>query len=205
MAPQRTGEHRHVHLDLPSRWVERFAPLLPAGGTVLDLACGRGRHARYLAARGHAVEAVDRDAQALSALAGAAGVTATCADLEGGPWPYAGRRFDAVVVTNYLHRPLFGAIRDALGDGGGVLVYEMFMRGNERFAKPSTPAFLLEPGELLAAFGALTVVAFEQGRVDAPWPAVVQRLCAVKGVAPHALPLPTDDLTSSDLPGAAPR
>jgi len=87
MAPRRTGEHGHAHLDFPSQWVERFAPLLPAGGTVLDLACGRGRHARYLAARGHAVEAVDRDAQALSARGGVRGVTTTCADVEGGRWP----------------------------------------------------------------------------------------------------------------------
>jgi SAM-dependent methyltransferase len=189
MASQPSGDHGH-HGDQPSPWLARFAPLLRPGGTVLDLACGRGRHARYLAARGHAVEAVDRDAQALSALAGVSGVTATCADLEAGPWPYAGRRFDGIVVTNYLHRPLFGELLQSLAEGGGVLVYETFMRGNERFAKPSNPAFLLEPGELLAAFRALTVVAFEQGRVDSPWPAVVQRLCAVKGALASAISLP---------------
>jgi SAM-dependent methyltransferase len=152
-------------------------------GAVLDLACGGGRHARFLAARGHAVEAVDRDPVALSGLAGLPRITTTCADLEGGPWPYPGRRFDAVVVTNYLHRPLFPAIAGALAQRG-VLLYETFMRGNERLGKPSSPAFLLEPGELLAAFGALTVVAFEQGRVDVPRPAFVQRLCAVNGELP---------------------
>ncbi len=178
----------HLHADSPSAWVVRFAPLLRPGGSVLDLACGGGRHARLLARRGHAVEAVDRDAQALVTLAGVAGVTTTCADLEGGPWPYAGRRFDAVVVTNYLHRPLFRAIAEALGDRG-VLLYETFMRGHGAIGKPSNPAFLLEPGELLTAFGGLTVVAFEQGRVDSPWLAVLQRVCAVRAAA-EALTLP---------------
>jgi SAM-dependent methyltransferase len=173
----------HGAQELPSPWVVRFAPLLPPGATVLDLACGAGRHARFLAARGHAVEAVDRDPVALSGLAGLPRITTTRADLESAPWPYAGRRFDAVVVTNYLHRPLFPAIAGALAHRG-MLLYETFMRGHERLGKPSNPAFLLEPGELLAAFGALTVVAFEQGRVDVPRPAVVQRLCAVNGEPP---------------------
>ena len=169
------------HLSVePSPWVVRWAPLVRRGGTVLDVACGGGRHARYLSARGHLVEAVDRDDAALATLSGFAGVTTTRADLEGGPWPFHGRRFDAVVVTNYLHRPLFPRLAAALADGG-VLVYETFMRGHERLGKPSNPAFLLAPGELLAAFPTLTVVAFEQGRL--PQPAVVQRLCAVNGAA----------------------
>lgn len=177
------------HADAPSPWIVRFAPLLRPGGAVLDLACGAGRHARFLAARGHAVDAVDRDPAALAALAGVGGMTARIADLEGGPWPYPGRRFDAVVVTRYLHRPLFGAIEAALADGG-VLLYETFMRGNERLGRPSRPEFLLEPGELLAAFAGLTLVAFEQGRVGVPAPAVLQRLCAVRGAAPDAIALP---------------
>lgn len=156
---------------------------------MLDLACGGGRHARFLAARGHPVEAVDRDREAIAALAQVPGITATCADLEGGPWPFAARRFDGIVVASYLHRPLFAAIASALVDGG-VLVYETFMRGQERLGKPSNPNFLLEPGELLEAFAALTVAAFEQGRVEAPAPAVVQRLCAVRGVRAETLPLP---------------
>jgi SAM-dependent methyltransferase len=182
-----TGEH--LHLATPSVWVTRFIPLLRPGGRMLDLACGGGRHSRLLAARGHTVFAVDRDPRAIASLAGAAGVTAVCADLEGAPWPFPDRRFDGIVVTNYLHRPLFPAIVTALEEGG-VLLYETFMRGHERFGKPSNPAFLLAPGELLAAFGALTVVAFEQGRVETPGPAVVQRLCAVKDAAPEVLALP---------------
>jgi SAM-dependent methyltransferase len=173
----------------PSAWIVRFAPLARPGGAALDLACGGGRHARFLAARGHAVTAVDRDAGALAALADVPGVTAVQADLEAGPWPLPGRTFDAVVVTHYLHRPLFPAIEAALAEGG-VLLYETFMRGNERHGRPTRPEFLLAPGELLAAFPGLSVVAFEQGEVQAPRPAVVQRLCAVRG-APGRAPLPS--------------
>jgi len=179
----------HLRVEAPSAWVVRFAPLVRPGGSVLDLASGGGRHARFFAARGHPVEAVDRDARTSAALAGLAGATTTCADLEAGPWPFPGRRFDAVVVTNYLHRPLFPDIVAALADGG-VLLYETFMRGNERFGKPSNPAFLLAPGELLAAFGALSLVAFEQGRVDSPATAVIQRLCAVRAGSAEAVSLP---------------
>lgn len=123
--------------------------------------------------------AVDRDPAALAALAGVPGVTTREADLEGAAWPFPAGGFDAVVVTNYLHRPLFGPIVDTLAPGG-VLLYETFMRGNERFGKPANPDFLLRPGELLEAVGApLAVVAFEQGVIERPRPAVIQRLCAV--------------------------
>jgi SAM-dependent methyltransferase len=167
-------------VESASTWVQRFAALVGPGATVLDLACGAGRHARLFAARGCLVEALDRDAAALAALAGVPGVSVRCVDLEDGPWPCAGRRFDCVVVTNYLHRPLLPHIADTLAEGG-VLIYETFMRGNERFGRPSNPAFLLEPGELLRAFApALAPLAFEQGEVAAPKPAVLQRLCAVK-------------------------
>ncbi len=169
----------HTCPTAASPWVVRFAPLIPKASRVLDLACGGGRHTRLLAASGHAVEAVDRDEQAVARLAGLDGVTATCADLESGPWPFAAGTFGAIVVTNYLHRPLFPAIAFALADRG-VLIYETYMRGQERIGRPSNPKFLLEPGELLAAFGALAVVAFEQGRVDAPEQMMIQRLCAVK-------------------------
>ena len=109
------------------------------------------------------------------------GVRFVQADLENGsPWPFAGQRFGAIVVTNYLHRPLFKSIEDSLGEGG-VLIYETFMIGNERFGRPSNPDFLLRPGELVEAFSSLTALAFEQGEVARPKPAVTQRICAIKG------------------------
>ena len=174
-----------------SSWVKRFAPLVRAGGTVLDVAAGRGRHARFFLDRGHRVTAVDRDAALLADFP--AGIETIAADLEdGSPWPLAGRRFDAVIVINYLHRPLFPALLAALAPGG-VLIYETFGRGNERFGRPAHPDFLLEPAELLVAFGQdLQVVAYECGRVEAeahrPRPAVVQRLCAVRPSGDDLLP-----------------
>ena len=171
--------------DLPSPWVIRFLPLIEPGGSVLDLACGGGRHSRLLAARGHRVEAVDRDAGALAQLAGVDGVATREADLEGGPWPFHGAVFDGIVVTNYLYRPLLPLLFNAL-EVNGVLIYETFMVGNERFGKPSNPAFLLRPGELLELVRRrLTVVAFEQGEVMEPRPAVVQRLCATRRLEPR--------------------
>ncbi len=154
-------------------------PLVRAGGRLLDVACGAGRHARYLAAHGYRVEAVDRDAAALRGLVGVAGINARVADLEGAAWPYAGERFDAVVVTNYLHRPLFAHLIAALAPGG-VLIYETFALGNERYGRPSNPDFLLRPGELLqVAHGRLEVIAYENLDVDAPRPAMIQRVCAI--------------------------
>jgi SAM-dependent methyltransferase len=165
--------------DNPSAWVARWAQAIPPGET-LDLACGGGRHARLLAALGHPVLAVDRDEQALAQAAGP-GITTLRHDLEeeGAAWPFAPGRFAGIVVTNYLHRPLFAHLAGALAPDG-ILVYETFARGNERFGKPSNPAFLLAPGELLdvAARHGLRVLAFEDGIVDAPRPARVQRLCA---------------------------
>ena len=165
------------HFDLaPSAWVTRWAPMIRPGGAVLDVACGGGRHARWLARLGFEVDAVDRD----PALFGhpPPGVKLLGADLEAGPWPYPKRRFDGIVVTNYLHRPLLPILADAL-EPGGVLVYETFAQGNERFGKPSNPAFLLAPGELLEAVrGSLRVVAYEDLVVQAPRPAAVQRICA---------------------------
>ena len=170
-------------VQAPSPWVVRWAALIRPGNEVLDLACGSGRHARFLAARGCSVLAVDRDPVAIAALAAVAGVFTRTADLEGAAWPFAPSSFDAVVVANYLHRPLFGPIVATLRPGG-VLVYETFMAGNERFGRPSNPDFLLRPGELLEAVrGQLEVVAFEQGEVATPRPAVVQRVCALKGAA----------------------
>jgi SAM-dependent methyltransferase len=162
--------------DEPSAWVVRWAPLIRPGGAVLDVACGSGRHARFLARLGFEVDAVDRDASLFRDKP--PGVNLLEADLEAGPWPYEARRFDAIVVTNYLHRPLFPTIVASL-EPGGVLVYETFAQGNERFGKPSNPAFLLAPGELLDAVrGRLRVVAYEDLVVQQPRPAAIQRVCA---------------------------
>lgn len=166
-------------LQAPSEWVVRFAHLIPAGGRVLDMACGHGRHARHLRGLGHTVVAVDRDRQAVLSLEGAEGIEPVLADLESGPWPFPPRSFDGIVVTNYLHRPLFGHILAALRTGG-VLIYETFAVGNEMFGRPSNPEFLLRRGELLELVApGLQVVAFEQGIVSRPKPAVVERICAV--------------------------
>ncbi|MBI5912111.1 MAG: methyltransferase domain-containing protein [Betaproteobacteria bacterium] len=164
----------------PSAWVCRFARLIVAGGTVLDLACGHGRHARYLAGLGYRVEALDRDSAALATLDGVAGISTRCADLEGSPWPYEAGRFDGIVVTNYLHHPLVAALLDALRPGG-VFIYETFAVGNEKLGRPSNPEFLLRPDELLQwVEGRFNVLAFEQGLVVRPRPAVLQRICAVR-------------------------
>lgn len=143
---------------------------------MLDVACGGGRHALIFAERGFEVFAVDRESQGLPN-----SIHFLQADLESGaPWPYAGKRFAAIVVANYLHRPLFARLVQSL-DEGGVLIYETFMAGNERYGRPSNPHFLLRPGELLEAFAGLTVVAFEQGLVERPKRAMVQRICAIRG------------------------
>jgi SAM-dependent methyltransferase len=165
----------------PSRWIAAWSHLVEPGGTVLDVAAGQGRHARWFASRGHPVRALDRDPAALATLAALDGVEAHAADLEGAPWPLpAGVRFSAVVVTNYLHRPLLPRLVEAVAPGG-VLLYETFARGNETLGKPSNPAFLLTPGELLDAVrGELRTIAFEDGYVDSPRPAFVQRICAVR-------------------------
>lgn len=165
----------------PSRWVRRWAHLVGDGGAVLDVASGAGRHARWFAQRGHPVTAIDRDAAALATLHDEARITTIEADLEGGPWPLPDdARFAAVVVTNYLHRPLLPRVADALAHGG-VLIYETFAQGNETVGKPSNPAFLLAPGELLAAFApTLRVIAYQDGFLAQPRPAFVQRICAVR-------------------------
>jgi SAM-dependent methyltransferase len=169
----------HQDLATPSVWIARWADRVPAGGRVLDLACGGGRHSRYFAARGHPVEAVDRDPSALARLEGGAGIVTRCADLEGGAWPYEGRGFAGIVVANYLHRPLFPHLLTTLAPGG-VLIYETFAAGNERYGRPSNPDFLLQPGELIEVVrGRLRVIAYEDLTVTEPKPACVQRICAV--------------------------
>lgn len=182
----------------PAAWVARFAPLLRPGGAVLDLACGAGRHLRLFRDRGHPVTGVDRDLRGVADLRDQPMVTLVEADLENGnPWPLNGR-FAGIVVTNYLYRPLFPALLDSL-EPGGVLLYETFAQGNQRFGRPSSPAFLLRSGELLDLVrGRLQVVAYEHGEVASPKAAVVQRLCAVQdrtavpdlGGDPEPRPLP---------------
>lgn len=177
--------------DEPSAWVRRHAALIPPGARVLDLAAGRGRHARWLASQGHVVLAVDRDPVALSVLAGVGNVEIRVVDLEAGDWPLAGETFDAIVVTRYLHRPTFPALLDALAEDG-TLIYETFARGQESCGRPTRPEFLLEPGELLERVrGRLSVVAYEEGldgRRGAP--AVLQRLAAVGPARARPWPLP---------------
>ena len=172
----------HGRLEMPSDWVVRFASAVPAGGTVLDLACGTGRHSRFFLERGHPVTGVDRYTAGVADLLGREDFTLVEADLEsGGEWPTGKREFAAVVVANYLFRPILPDIVRAVADGG-VLIYETFAEGNARFGRPRNPDFLLRPGELLRAVeGALTVVAYEHGEVARPAPALVQRICACRG------------------------
>ncbi|MBF5044400.1 class I SAM-dependent methyltransferase [Aggregicoccus sp. 17bor-14] len=175
-----------VHLPSePSPWIVRFAHLVRAGGRVLDVAAGEGRHAAFFLSRGHAVTAVDRTTDALERLKRC---DVRRLDLEdGAPWSLGGG-WDAIVVTNYLHRPLLPALPGALAPGG-VLLYETFAQGHERYGRPSRPEFLLRPGELLEAFvPPLTPVAYEHGLLLRARPCVIQRLVAVAGSA-DPLPL----------------
>ena len=167
------------YVPAPSPWVCRFAPLIAPAGTVLDLACGAGRHLRWLLTKGHSVTALDRDLDKLGDLTAGARLEMIQADLEDGTaFPLAGRRFAAVVVTNYLHRPILPDIVAAVGPGG-LLLYETFAQGNERFGRPSNPDFLLRPGELLDAVRPeLTILAYEDLVQDEPKPAAIQRIAA---------------------------
>lgn len=166
----------------PSPWVTRWSRLFAPGGKVLDVACGGGRHLRWLSARGFELTGVDRDAAAVANLAAQARVLV--ADIENDRWPLADERFDAVVVANYLWRPLWPVLRNSLADGG-VLIYETFAVGNEVFGKPSNPAFLLRGGELLEACHGLHVVAYEDGVLEAPT-RCVQRIAAIQRPSPGA-------------------
>ncbi len=161
---------------VPSPWIVQWAGLVPPGATVLDVAAGGGRHAFFFAERGNKVTAIDRDTSSLAILPNLEIVTA---DLENGSgWPFAVRRFGAVVVTNYLHRPLMPVLLDAI-EPGGVLLYETFMEGNERFGRPNNPEFLLKDGELLEIVrGRFSVVAYEARMISEPKMAMVQRIAA---------------------------
>ena len=158
--------------DIPSAWVRRFIPLIRPAGRVLDLAAGGGRHTRLFIDMGFKVTAVDRDIAGLRPLAG------DKCDVRALLGPLG--VFDGIVVANYLYRPLFASLAAALAPGG-VLIYETFAVGNERFGRPRNPDFLLRPGELLEAFAALTIVAFEAGEVSLPRPAFIQRIAALAG------------------------
>ncbi len=160
----------------PSAWVRRWSHLVAAGGTVLDVACGHGRHMRWFAQRGHPVTGVDRSPEAIAAVAGLG--EALQADIENGPWPLAGRTFAGVVVTNYLWRPNLPLIVHSIAPGG-ALIYETFAAGNETVGKPARPDFLLQPGELLRACEGLHVVAYEDGFQPDPG-RFVQRIAAVR-------------------------
>lgn len=169
----------------PSAWVQRWSHLIKPGATLLDVACGTGRHVRWFAQRGCRVTALDRDAVALQPLQGLAEIRV--ADIEAAPWPLVERRFDAVLVTNYLWRELLPTIVDSVADDG-VLIYETFAVGNETVGKPSNPKFLLRHAELLSAARDLHVVAYENGCLTEP-DRFVQRLVAVRPSALQAPPL----------------
>lgn len=163
--------------ETPSEWVRRWSHLIPHGSTVLDVACGAGRHLRYLYGLGYEMVGVDQSTEALAASTGLGELV--CADLENEPWPFAGRLFGGIVVTNYLWRPLLPTLANSLAPGG-VLIYETFARGNETVGRPARPDFLLSPGELLHACTGLQVVAYEAGFLSRP-DRFVQRIAAVQG------------------------
>lgn len=182
------------HADLaPSPWIVRWSHLLSPGATVLDVACGAGRHMRWFQQLGHAATGVDRSPEAVDACA--AFGHALLADIEAGPWPFPGQRFGAVIVTNYLWRPRLADIVSAVAPGG-VLLFETFAAGNETVGKPSRPDFLLRPGELIAACAGLRVVAYEDGFLRQP-ERFVQRIAAVRPAGPPSATPPRYALQAS--------
>ena len=174
--------HSALGRGSPSSWVTRFAHEIEPGGTVLDLACGSGRQSMFLLQRGHRVTACDINVSALTDIKEEAGLQIIAADLENDGWPFSDRQFAAVVVVNYLHRPLFPDILATLRPGG-LLLYETFAAGNESFGRPRNPDYLLKRGELLSGvFADLTILAYEDLTLSDPKPAAVQRICARKPV-----------------------
>ena len=183
--PNDQGQHG---AEPPSDWVRRWSHLVAPGGVVLDVACGHGRHARWFHARNHPVTLVDRSRIAIESIVKTIPTEhceAVVADIENGPWPFSGRQFDAVIVTNYLWRPLLPTLLGSLAPDG-VLIYETFTHGNETVGKPSRPDFLLRSGELLSVCRALRIVAFEDGFDSGPsglTPRFIQRIAAVREAA----------------------
>jgi len=172
-------------LPAPSDWIRRWSHLVPPGGSVLDVACGQGRHMRWFFKQNHPVTGIDKAQEAIESVASMG--QAICADIEAGPWPLPGRRFDCVVVTNYLWRPLLSTLVDSVAPGG-LLLYETFAQGNETVGRPARAEFLLRPGELLQACQGLRVVAYEDGFLDSP-ARFVQRIAAVRELQPSSAPL----------------
>lgn len=166
--------------EKPSPWIVKYGPLIRKEGRVLDLACGNGRHAIRLAKQGYLVDAIDRDAQVVSNMVGMDNINVVIVDLEASGWPHSDQRYDGIIVSRYLYRPLLHTLA-AILNPGGVLIYETFMVGNEHYGKPSNPDFLLLPNELLEIYSPLlNIIAFEQGEEKTPRPAVMQRICANK-------------------------
>lgn len=166
----------------PSPWMVEYAPLITHGGRVLDLACGSGRHAIWLAELGYQVDAIDRDAAVMSEMIGIDNINIRIADIEANDAPLLKAQYDGIIVSRYLYRPLLNSLAEALKPGG-VLIYETFMTGNERYGKPSNPDFLLRPDELLDIYTPLLkIIAFAQGDESEPRPAVMQRICAIKHI-----------------------
>ena len=175
----------HAGLTAVSPWIARFAPLAAAGGSVIDLACGGGRHGRYFLKRHHSVSFLDKSLDGVADIADAPGVEMILADLENGdPWPLDHRQFATVIVVNYLYRPILPAIVEAVAPGG-ILLYETFAQGNERYGRPRNPDYLLAPGELIdAVAGRLTVIAYQHGSLgDDKSRAVKQCIAAINGPA----------------------
>ena len=180
-----TADMQHkVLLGEPSPWVVKHLPLIQKGGRVLDLACGSGRHAIWIAQQDYKVDALDRDVQAVSGMLGMNSINIIVLDLEAGDGLQPDQQYDGIVVSRYLHRPLLAILPEMLNPGG-VLIYETFMAGNERFGKPSNPEFLLHQNELLMLYSPmLSIYAFEQGEESKPKPSVMQHMCAIKTLSP---------------------
>lgn len=183
MMKARNSQNTGIDESLPpSPWISRFANLIEPGGLVLDLACGSGRHSKFMLARGHRVTALDIEIAKLGDLAALPSLEAVSADLEdGSPWPLGNRQYSAVIVTNYLYRPLMPAIAAAV-QSGGLLLYETFAEGNEKHGRPANPDHLLRRGELLqlAQSSGFTILAYEDLEETSPRPACRQRLAAQK-------------------------
>ena len=193
----------HGGLSVPSAWVARWLGGARSGARVLDFACGSGRHARLARAAGFPVLAVDRDARALDPFDGT-GIEVRQEDLERGRWSFAAERFAAVVCIHYLFRPRLDLLTALLAPGG-LWIHETFALGNAQYGRPSNPAFLLRPGELLRAAerAGLHVLAYEDGYTGAPRPARIQRIVAVRApFDPEALPLGDADGSAAAIESA---